>query len=99
MFHVGFRSNSKHFLTTCLEEAHFLPFFGKKKRREEERMNPKDEQISRSRSVDVNMSYYLGLLALLSLLNIVYRSFYGESGGIDITRYRMHLYNHVHNNR
>ena len=95
-FHVGFRSSSKNFLTTFLEEAHFLPFLGKKKRREEERMNPKDEQISRSRSVDVNMSYYLGLLALLSLLNIVCRSFYSESGGIDITRYHMHPYNHVH---
>ena len=85
-------------MTTFLEEFHFLPFFGKKKRREEERMNPKDEHISRSRSVDVNMGYYLGLLALLSLLNIVYRSFYSETGGIDITRYRMHLYNYVHTN-
>ena len=55
-----------------MEDTYFPSLLRGKGRTDKGKLNPEAEQTCWKTRVDINMSYYMGILLLLALLNIVY---------------------------
>ena len=73
---------------TFLQDTHFPSLIAKRERREEEKINPVTKEKCWRRRVDVNMSYYFGLLMFLFLLNVIFKYPLKEVVGVEADIFR-----------